>query len=76
MRADRKVFDAIVSGEMNALAATLRGAVVIEGDLGLLARFQRLFPGRSVRSDGADPQVSEAVVMSDVVRSSTATRSS
>ena len=45
MRADRKVFDAIASGEMNALAATLRGAVVIEGDLGLLAGFQRLVPG-------------------------------
>jgi putative sterol carrier protein len=45
MRADRKVFDAIASGEQNALAATLRGAVVIEGDVGLLAAFQRLFPG-------------------------------
>ena len=37
VRADRK--------EMNALAATLRGAAVIQGDLGLLAGFQRLFPG-------------------------------
>ena len=45
VRADRKVFDAIASGEMNALAATLRGAAVIQGDLGLLAGFQRLFPG-------------------------------
>ena len=45
VRADRKVFDAISSGEMNALAATLRGAAVIQGDLGLLAGFQRLFPG-------------------------------
>ena len=55
MRADRKVFDAIASGEMNALAATLRGAVVIQGDLGLLAGFQRLFPGRSVRSRRRGP---------------------
>jgi putative sterol carrier protein len=45
MRADRKDFDAIASGEQNALAATLRGAAVIEGDVGLLAAFQRLFPG-------------------------------
>jgi len=45
VRADRKVFDAIASGEMNALAATLRGAAVIQGDLGLIAGFQRLFPG-------------------------------
>ena len=52
VRADRKVFDAIASGETNALAATLRGAVVIDGDIGLLAGFQRLFPGPpAVRSD-------------------------
>jgi hypothetical protein len=45
MRADREVFDAIASGEANALAATLRGAAVIEGDVALLSGFQRLFPG-------------------------------
>ena len=45
VRSDREVFDAIVAGEANALAATLRGAVVIDGDIGLLAGFQRLFPG-------------------------------
>ncbi len=45
VRSDRDVFDAVVAGETNALAATLRGAVVIDGDLGLLAGFQRLFPG-------------------------------
>ena len=45
VRSDRDVFDAIVAGEANALAATLRGAVVIDGDIGLLAGFQRLFPG-------------------------------
>jgi putative sterol carrier protein len=44
-QADRKVFDAITSGRTNALAATLRGAAVVEGDFGLLAGFQRLFPG-------------------------------
>ena len=45
VRSDRDVFDAVVGGEANALAATLRGAVVIDGDIGLLAGFQRLFPG-------------------------------
>jgi putative sterol carrier protein len=45
MRADRKVFDRIAKGEANALAATLRGTAVIEGNLGLLATFQRLLPG-------------------------------
>jgi putative sterol carrier protein len=45
VRADRETFAAIASGQANALAATLRGAAVIEGDVGLLAGFQRLFPG-------------------------------
>ena len=45
VRSDRDVFDAVVGGEANALAATLRGAVVVDGDIGLLAGFQRLFPG-------------------------------
>ena len=45
VRGDRKILETIMSGRANALAATLRGAVVIEGDVGLLATFQRLLPG-------------------------------
>jgi hypothetical protein len=45
VQGDRAVFNAIATGEMNALAATLRGAAIIEGDVSLLAGFQRLFPG-------------------------------
>src|SRR3954449_1268585 len=45
VRADRETFAAIAGGQANALAATLRGAAVIEGNVGLLAGFQRLFPG-------------------------------
>ena len=45
LRADREVFEAILSGRANALAATLRGAAAIEGDVSLLAMFQRLLPG-------------------------------
>ena len=45
VRADRQVFDAIMSGRANALAATLRGTAAIDGDVSLLATFQRLFPG-------------------------------
>jgi putative sterol carrier protein len=44
LRAEKAVFDRIASGEQNALAATLRGTVEIEGDAGLLLPFQRLFP--------------------------------
>jgi putative sterol carrier protein len=45
VRADRTVFDRIASGETNALAAFLRGAIEVEGDRGLLLAFQRAFPG-------------------------------
>jgi putative sterol carrier protein len=42
---DRALFAKIVSGEQNAMAALLRGAVGVEGRVQLLALFQRLFPG-------------------------------
>jgi putative sterol carrier protein len=45
VRADRTLFDRIASGQANALAAFLRGAVEIDGDRGLLLAFQRAFPG-------------------------------
>jgi predicted lipid carrier protein YhbT len=44
-RADRALFDQLASGEANAMASLLRGAVGIEGDLELTMRFQRVFPG-------------------------------
>ena len=43
VRAEKDVFDAIISGEENAMAAVLRGALNIEGDAALLLPFQRLF---------------------------------
>jgi putative sterol carrier protein len=45
MRTSRALFDKIAAGEVNALAAFLRGAVQVEGDPELLMHFQRLFPG-------------------------------
>jgi putative sterol carrier protein len=45
VRADRALFEGIASGESNAMAAFLRGAVEIDGDRGLLLAFQRAFPG-------------------------------
>jgi putative sterol carrier protein len=44
-RADKAWFERLVVGEENAMAAVLRGAVLIEGDLDLLVAVQRLFPG-------------------------------
>ena len=45
VKTDRPLFDAIVSGEKNAMAAILRGEVAIEGDPELLVLFQRVFAG-------------------------------
>jgi putative sterol carrier protein len=42
---DRPLFDAIVRGEKNAMAAVLRGEINIEGDPELLVLFQRVFAG-------------------------------
>jgi putative sterol carrier protein len=42
---DRPLFDAIVRGEKNAMAAVLRGEIKIEGDPELLVLFQRVFAG-------------------------------
>jgi putative sterol carrier protein len=44
-RAERTLFDGLVTGEVNALAALLRGRMGVEGDPELLVLFQRLFPG-------------------------------
>jgi putative sterol carrier protein len=45
VRADRKLFDGIAGGEVNAMAALIRGELAIEGDPNLLVLVQRLFPG-------------------------------
>jgi putative sterol carrier protein len=46
VRADKAIFDKVVSGRMNAVAAVLRGDLVAEGDWRMVIRMQRLFPGR------------------------------
>jgi hypothetical protein len=45
VRTDRALFDRLARGEANAMAAVLRGELTVEGDLELLMRLQRLFPG-------------------------------
>jgi len=47
LRVDRKLFDRLASGELNGVAAVLRGEFQAEGDWRLLVHFQRLFPGKS-----------------------------
>jgi putative sterol carrier protein len=45
LRTDKAVFDRVASGKMNAMAATLRGDIALEGNFELLVPFQRLLPG-------------------------------
>jgi putative sterol carrier protein len=54
LKADKQLFDGIASGEENAMAALLRGAIAVEGDPQLIVLFQRLLPGPpSSRHPGA-----------------------
>jgi putative sterol carrier protein len=54
MRADKDVFDKLVSGRLNPVAAMLRGDLALEGNWRLLILIQRLFPGpRPRRRRGA-----------------------
>jgi SCP-2 sterol transfer family len=45
VRVERKVFERVVTGRMNAVAAVLRGDIAVEGDWRLLVGMQRLFTG-------------------------------
>jgi putative sterol carrier protein len=45
IRTDKALFDRMVTGRANTMAAVLRGLVETEGDLGLVMSFERLFPG-------------------------------
>lgn len=44
IRADKALFDRIVTGKQNAVAAVLRGELEIAGDWRFLVLLQRLFP--------------------------------
>jgi putative sterol carrier protein len=44
VRGDKRVFDGIATGEVNAMAAILRGTIFAEGDTLLAVLFQRLLP--------------------------------
>ena len=45
IRTSKKVFEGMVTGRVNAMAAALRGVVSLEGDPTLLVLFQRALPG-------------------------------
>jgi putative sterol carrier protein len=58
LRADKASFDRVIAGELNLMAAVLRGEVTVEGDPRLVVRLQRLFPrpqgGRTRRQAGSE----------------------
>jgi putative sterol carrier protein len=45
IRSDKKLFEQLIKGEENAIAATLRGAIICVGNVELLFAIQRIFPG-------------------------------
>ena len=49
VRVQKALFDGIVAGKVNAVAAVLRGEFSVDGDWRLLVWMQRLFPGPRVR---------------------------
>lgn len=51
LRLDKVLFERAVVGELNLMAAVLRGDVVVSGDPRLLVRLQRLFPRPSERPE-------------------------
>jgi putative sterol carrier protein len=46
LRCDKTLFTQIAAGKKNAVAAVLRGDLVVDGDWRLLVRLARLFPGK------------------------------
>jgi len=50
VRTDRALFDAMVSGDVNGMAAYLRGELTFEGDPEFLVLFQRVLPAPQARA--------------------------
>jgi putative sterol carrier protein len=49
VRADRRLFDEMATGDVNGVAAFLRGELTLEGDPELLVLIQRVLPGPTTR---------------------------
>jgi SCP-2 sterol transfer family len=62
--ADRPHLEAIMSGQMNATAAVLRGVLDCQGSMATLVMFQRCLPGPSGSTGRAAPMSSQAVMAS------------
>jgi ribokinase len=62
VRIRRPIFEAIVTGRMNAQAATLRGLLTCEGNMAALMMFQRCLPGPPGSTGTVEPISSQAVM--------------
>ena len=60
LRAPKSLFDRIASGRENAMAAVLRGALVVEGNIDLLLAFQRILPSPPRRRAAAGSTAGQA----------------
>jgi ubiquinone biosynthesis protein UbiJ len=55
VRTPKTLFDELASGRDNAMAALLRGALIVEGNIDLLMAFQRILPSPPRRRSTARP---------------------
>ena len=55
VRTSKVLFEGMTAGRVNAMAAALRGALVLRGNLALVVLFQRLFPGPAASRVKAGP---------------------
>jgi putative sterol carrier protein len=53
LRTSKSLFDKLATGRENAMAAVLRGALVVEGNIDLLLAFQRILPSPPRRTAAA-----------------------
>jgi putative sterol carrier protein len=61
VRADRAVVAGMLRGDVNPVAATLRGVVVVEGDWDLVLLCQRIFGSAEFAPERREPEREEVV---------------
>ena len=60
IQAEKELFERLITGEENAIAATLRGALVCVGNVELLFAVQRIFPGPPSKRKEVGEEMSSA----------------
>ena len=60
IQTDKELFERLITGEENAIAATLRGALVCAGNVELLFAIQRIFPGPPSKRKEVGEEMSSA----------------